>query len=204
MDAPLRLVLATGNPGKVEEIRALLADLPVDLVPSEALNAPPDVVEDASTLEGNAEKKARAFVEAASLPALADDTGLEVDALGGGPGVRTARFAGPDATPEENVALLLDKLSGVPAPERTARFRTAACLVEADGTAHAFTGTCEGVITTEKRGDMGFGYDPVFQPVGHEETFAQMDPDAKNAISHRKAALDGVRTFLERKLDNGA
>lgn len=188
-----RLVLGTGNPGKVDELHALLSDLSVDLVPASSLDAPPDVEEDADTLAGNAKKKAEAFHRHSGLPALADDTGLEVAALDGRPGVHTARFAGPDATPDDNKRKLLEVLDGV--AERRARFRTVVALV-ADDAVHTFEGVCEGTITTASRGDGGFGYDPLFQPDGHEQTFAEMPPDAKNEISHRRKALDALRSFL--------
>jgi XTP/dITP diphosphohydrolase len=189
-----RLVLGTGNPGKIEELEALLADLSIDLVPSHALDDPPAVVEDADTLAGNAEKKARAFHEHTGLPAIADDTGLEVAALDGRPGVHTARFAGPDATPADNKQRLLDELEG--ASDRRARFRTVVALIDADGTAHTFEGICAGSIPPAPRGEQGFGYDPLFQPEGHDRTFAEMPPDAKNEISHRRTALDALRRFL--------
>lgn len=194
MPALHRLVLGTGNPGKIEELEALLSDLSIDLVPSHALDDPPDVVEDADTLAGNAEKKARAFHNHTGLPALADDTGLEVVALDGRPGVHTARFAGPDATPDDNKQHLLEVLDGV--DDRRARFRTVVALIDADGTAHTFEGICAGTITIAPRGDQGFGYDPLFQPASREETFAEMAPDAKNEISHRRKALDALRQFL--------
>ena len=194
MSSSRRLVLGTGNPGKVEELRTLLADLSVELVPGSSLEAPPDVVEDADTLAGNARKKAEAYRAAAGLPALADDTGLEVAALDGRPGVRTARFAGPDATPDDNKRKLLDVLDGV--DDRRARFRTVVALVDDTGQAHTFEGVCEGTITLAPRGDGGFGYDPLFRPDGHDETFAEMPPAAKNEISHRRKALDALRQFL--------
>lgn len=194
MRLPSSLVLATGNPGKVDELRALLADLPLTLRPTGDLDAPPDVTEDADTLDGNARKKARAFHEHTGLPALADDTGLEVAALDGGPGVHTARFAGPDATPDDNKRRLLDAMEGV--EDRRARFRTVAALVEDDGTMRTFEGICSGTITTEPQGDGGFGYDPLFLPDGRDQTFAEMPPETKNQISHRRKALDAVRQFL--------
>jgi XTP/dITP diphosphohydrolase len=189
-----RLVLGTGNPGKVEELRALLADLPLELIPGPTLGHPPDVEEDADTLAGNARKKAEAYRAAAGTPALADDTGLEVAALDGRPGVRTARFAGPDATPDDNKHKLLEVLEGV--DDRRARFRTVVALVDDAGTAHTFEGVCEGTIITAPRGDGGFGYDPLFRPEGHDQTFAEMPPAAKNDISHRRKALDALRAFL--------
>ena len=188
------LVLGTRNPGKVEELRALLADLPLTLRPSSTLDAPPDVVEDADTLDGNARKKALAFHEHTGQAALADDTGLEVAALDGGPGVHTARFAGPNATPEDNKQKLLDVLDG--ASDRRAQFRTVVALVDAEGTVHTFEGVCTGTITSAPRGDGGFGYDPLFQPDGYEQTFAEMPTDEKNDISHRRKALDALRQFL--------
>ena len=194
MRLPSSLVLATGNPGKVDELRALLANLPLTLRPASDLDAPPDVTEDADTLDGNARKKARAFYEHTGLPALADDTGLEVAALDGGPGVHTARFAGPDATPDDNKRRLLDVMEGV--EDRRARFRTVAALVEDDGTMRTFEGICSGTITTEPQGDGGFGYDPLFLPDGRDQTFAEMPPETKNQISHRRKALDAVRQFL--------
>ena len=194
MRLPSSLVLATGNPGKVDELRALLADLPLTLRPASDLDASPDVTEDADTLDGNARKKARAFHEHTGLPALADDTGLEVAALDGGPGVHTARFAGPDATPDDNKRRLLAVMEGV--EDRRARFRTVAALVEDDGTTRTFEGICSGTITTEPQGDGGFGYDPLFLPDGRDQTFAEMPPETKNQISHRRKALDAVRQFL--------
>jgi len=194
MASPSPLVLATGNAGKVEEIRSLLADLPLSLIPASKLDAPPDVEEDAATLDGNARKKAQVFYNHTGRPALADDTGLEVAALNGGPGVRTARFAGPDATPDDNKQRLLQVMAGI--EDRRARFRTVAALIEEDGAVHTFEGTCEGTITTEPRGEGGFGYDPLFLPDGHDQTFAEMAPETKNEISHRKRALDAVRDFL--------
>jgi XTP/dITP diphosphohydrolase len=188
------LVLATGNPGKVQELRALLASLSIDLLPAHDLDDLPAVEEDADTLDGNARKKAYAFYEYTGHPALADDTGLEVAALNGGPGVHTARFAGPNATPEDNKQKLLAALDGV--SDRRARFRTVVALITADGTPHTFEGVCEGTITTEHRGDGGFGYDPLFLPDGYDQTFAEMPPDVKNEISHRRRALDALRQFL--------
>lgn len=195
MSPSLPLVLATGNAGKVEEIRSLLSGLPIPLLPASELDQPPDVEEDSDTLTGNALKKAEAFHSYTDLPALADDTGLEVEALGGGPGVHTARFAGPEATPADNKRRLIEVMSGV--ENRRARFRTVAALIDGSGNAHTFEGICNGTITQEPRGDGGFGYDPLFCPDGFDQTFAEMPASTKNEISHRKRALDSVRTFLE-------
>jgi XTP/dITP diphosphohydrolase len=194
MSAPSRLILGTGNPGKVDELRALLSDLPIEIIPGHTLDDPPVVEEDADTLAGNAEKKAQAFHTLTELPALADDTGLEVAALDGRPGVHTARFAGSDATPDDNKQKLLRVLDGV--DDRRARFRTVVALVGPDGPTHTFEGICKGTITTEPRGDGGFGYDPIFLPENHDQTFAEMPPEDKNEISHRRKALDALRQFL--------
>ena len=187
----MRLVLATRNPGKVAELAARLGG--VDLVTAAELGAP-EVEEDADSLRGNAEKKARALYDHAGLPSLADDTGLEVDALGGAPGVWSARFAGPAADAVANRALLLDRLGG--AADRSARFRTVLAFADAEGV-RFFDGVCEGTITTEEAGTAGFGYDSVFRPVdGDGRTFAEMRADEKNRISHRGRALDAFVRWL--------
>jgi XTP/dITP diphosphohydrolase len=193
----MRLVLATANQGKAVEIAALLGDR-FELVPRPA--SVPDVVEDADTLEGNARLKAVALCAATGEAAVADDTGLEVDALGGAPGVRSARFAGPDAVDADNVALLLARLEGVPTPERTARFRTVALVRWPDGREVAATGTVGGRIAEVAVGENGFGYDPVFVPDVVEaagRTFAQLPPAAKDAISHRGRAFRALAALLE-------
>jgi XTP/dITP diphosphohydrolase len=193
----MRLVLATANQGKAVEIAALLGDR-FELVPRPA--SVPDVVEDADTLEGNARLKAVALCAATGEAAVADDTGLEVDALGGAPGVRSARFAGPDAVDADNVALLLARLEGVPTPERTARFRTVALVRWPDGREVAATGTVGGRIAEVAVGENGFGYDPVFVPDVVEaagRTYAQLPPAAKDAISHRGRAFRALAALLE-------
>jgi XTP/dITP diphosphohydrolase len=199
----LDLLLATGNDGKVQELRALLADLPLHLRTRSAFPDAPEVVEDRGTLEGNARKKAETLAAFADLPALADDTGLEVDALGGRPGVRTARFAGPEATGTDNRRALLAALDDE--YERAAQFRTVVALAApGDGATRCVEGVCRGHVTREERGEAGFGYDAVFvpegQPEGRAQTFAEMRPEAKNALSHRRRALDKMRAHLERKV----
>jgi len=194
----VRFVLATANPDKAAEIRAVLLDagLDVELVPR-----PDDVAEvdeTGTTLEENARLKAVALCEATGLPAVADDTGLEVDALGGAPGVYSARYAGEDATYSDNVAKLLDALTGVEASSRTARFSTVALAHWPDGREVAAMGDVEGTIATEARGDAGFGYDPLFVPVeGDGRTFAQMSAAEKHRVSHRGRAFrtlaDGLK-----------
>jgi XTP/dITP diphosphohydrolase len=153
------------------------------------------VIEDAATLEGNAEKKARALHAFTGLPALADDTGLEVAALDGRPGVRSARFAGETATDADNRARLLAELHGQ--SDRRARFRTVLAFVDEAGALHTFAGVCAGRILDEERGAGGFGYDALFVPDGHAETFAEMTKEAKNRISHRALALAAFAAWLE-------
>lgn len=201
MPDPLPLVLATRNPGKVAEMRTLLADVPVRLIPADSFDDPPDVEEDRPTLEGNARKKATALFEHSGHPALADDTGLEVDALEGAPGVHTARFAGPGATPTDNNDKLLHMLEG--ADTRHARFRTIVAFVDDDGV-HCFEGVCEGTIAEAPRGERGFGYDPLFIPESDTRTFAEMEPAQKNAVSHRKRALHQFVAFLRERFASEA
>lgn len=198
MHQPLTIVLATQNSGKVAEIRALLSDLDVRLLTSADFDAVPNVVEDAPTLQGNARKKAMAFHRQTGYPALADDTGLEVEALEGAPGVHTARYAGPNATPADNNVQLLQEL--IDKESRRARFRTVVAFVDGDGEVHTFEGVCEGRIASAPRGQGGFGYDPVFTPEGETRTFAEMSPDEKNAISHRKEALHRFAAYLQEQL----
>lgn len=197
---PARVVLATANPGKTTEIRSLLsaAGLDIDLVARPA--DVPDVVEDAPDLEGNARLKAIALVEATGLPALADDSGLEVDALDGAPGVHSARYAGPEGDSAANVAKLLAALDGLPAEDRSARFRTVVLLRHPDGSEQLAHGAVEGRIATTPTGTGGFGYDPVFVPDrdqgGDGRSFAEMDPAAKDLISHRGRALRALIAAL--------
>lgn len=191
----MRLVLASANPHKAAEITEILlaAGLDVETLPRPA--DVPEVVEDGLTLEDNARLKAVALCAATGLPAVADDTGLEVDALGGAPGVWSARYAGEDATYEDNVQKLLQELQGVPAERRTARFSTVALVRWPDGREVAAIGEVEGDIVEEARGAEGFGYDPVFRPVeGDGRTFAEMTPAEKHAVSHRGRAF---RTLAE-------
>jgi XTP/dITP diphosphohydrolase len=196
----VRFVLATANPDKAAEISAVFAasGLALDLVPRPA--DVPDVEETGLTLEDNARLKAVAISDATEEPAIADDTGLEVDALGGAPGVRSARFAGEHATYADNVGKLVAVLRDVPLDRRTARFATVALARFPDGREVAATGTVEGVIAEEPRGREGFGYDPVFVPdEGDGRTFAEMAPDEKSRLSHRGRAFrtlaDGLRAI---------
>jgi XTP/dITP diphosphohydrolase len=194
------VVLATANPGKAAEIAAVLGDA-VRLLPRPG--HVPDVVEDDDTLEGNARLKALALVAATGEAALADDTGLEVEALGGAPGVRSARFAGPEEDAAANRRRLLAELAGLDAtddPQRRARFRTVLLLRRPDGSEVVAEGTVEGTIAPEMRGDAGFGYDSLFIPVdGDGRTFAEMSRDEKNAISHRGRALRELAALLQNR-----
>jgi XTP/dITP diphosphohydrolase len=192
MESPRRVVVASKNPDKVHEVEAVIErmDHPWEIV--RGLDWP-DVDETEATLEGNALLKALAVSEATGLAALADDTGLEVDALDGRPGVFSARFAGADATYEQNVDRLLADLDGVVL--RSARFRTAIAFVVPGSTPLIVEGTLKGTITHERRGERGFGYDPVFA-VG-DRTYAEMSDDEKNEVSHRARALRALVAALE-------
>jgi XTP/dITP diphosphohydrolase len=203
MTVPLpEFVLATANPDKATEIAAVLRDAgaPVELAPRPASVG--EVDETGITLEDNARLKAAALCAATGLPAIADDTGLEVDALGGAPGVYSARFAGPDATYADNVEHLLSRLAGVEPARRTARFATVAIAQWPDGREVAAFGEVAGTIAEVPRGANGFGYDPVFVPTeGDGRTFAEMTPAEKHALSHRGRAFrtlaDGLRVVAE-------
>jgi len=197
-----RFVLATANADKAAEIESVLqgAGVPVELESRDPTI--PEVEETGATLEDNARLKAVEVTTWTGAPAIADDTGLEVDALDGAPGVRSARFAGEDATYADNVALLLERLDGVAAERRTARFTTVAIARWPDGREVAAIGSVEGRISAEPRGSGGFGYDPVFVPDdGDGRSFAEMSPEEKHACSHRGRAFrtlaDGLRVFAE-------
>jgi XTP/dITP diphosphohydrolase len=197
----LRLVLATNNPDKAAEITAILGTVPgLVVLPRPA--SVPEVEETGDTLVDNARLKALALVEATGMPAVADDTGLEVDALGGAPGVYSARFAGEHASYADNVALLLSELDRVraDAPDRrTATFRCVALVSFPDGNDVWADGEVRGVITPEAIGGSGFGYDPVFAPDDHHgRTFAQMSAEEKHRISHRGRAFRGLAALLGR------
>lgn len=193
----MKLVLASANPDKAAEIRSILAGAMGDLDLSPRPDTIPDVDETGVTLLENARLKAAAIAAATGEAAVADDTGLLVDALDGAPGVRSARFAGEAATYADNVAKLLGELAGVPAARRTARFETVALVRWPDGREVASTGAVEGVIAAEPRGDGGFGYDPVFVPAeGDGRTFAELTPDEKHGLSHRGRAFRALAAEL--------
>ena len=195
--------MASANPDKVTEIAAVLRGaLEVELLPRPP--EVPDVVEDGETLLDNARLKAQALVAATGLPAVADDTGLEVQALGGAPGVYSARYAGEDVTYADNVAKLLSELDALPddGGSRAARFRTVALVAFPDGTELWAEGVVDGTIARQAQGSAGFGYDPVFVPAeGGGATFADMTPEAKHAISHRGRAFRALAAALADRPD---
>jgi XTP/dITP diphosphohydrolase len=197
MNAPRRVVLATGNAGKQREFAALLAPLGFEIVTQGALGiVPPE--ETGHTFEDNALIKARHAARAANLPAMADDSGIEVDGLDGRPGVYSARYAGVNATDEDNNALLLAELAGLPPAARLARYRCVIAYVRfADDPAPLFArGAWEGCITADPAGSGGFGYDPLFIPAGLDITAAQMSAADKNAVSHRAQALAALLRLM--------
>ncbi|MGH2710034.1 MAG: RdgB/HAM1 family non-canonical purine NTP pyrophosphatase [Actinomycetota bacterium] len=190
---PQRIVLATKNDHKVKEILRICHDWPVEWVTDANI---PAVEETGATYLENALLKSRAVAEATGEPALADDSGIEVDALGGGPGPRSARYAGETASDEENLRALLRATSGVPSGGRTARYRAVAALAWPDGRELHAEGVCEGVLEPRPRGSGGFGYDPIFVPMGREQTMAELTPEEKDRMSHRGLAFRALRDRL--------
>ncbi|MGN0072896.1 MAG: RdgB/HAM1 family non-canonical purine NTP pyrophosphatase [Coriobacteriales bacterium] len=185
-----KVVAATNNAKKLEEMNRILTSLGWEVVSLRSCGSFPEPVEDADSFEGNARIKARAAHENTGLPAIADDSGLMVDALGGAPGVYSSRYAGQDATDADNNAKLLRDLEGVPAGKRTAAYACAIVFIDEDGSEHSAWGACEGEIGFEPAGQGGFGYDPYFLSADYPGlTLAQVDAQAKDAISHRGKAL---------------
>lgn len=188
------LIFATGNRHKADEVQNFLGE-GFALCCLKEVGITEDIPEEADTLEGNALCKARYVYEKTGKACFADDTGLEVDALGGAPGIHTARYAGEGKSSEANIDLLLKNLEGKEV--RTARFRTVIAYIDPDGGAHCFEGVVEGSITTQRsKGVEGFGYDPVFMPEGYDKTFAQIPLDEKNRISHRGRAMKKFLDYL--------
>lgn len=194
----MRLVLATRNQGKVRELQDMLKSTNFEVVSLAEYPELPEVEEDGDTFLANAVKKAREIAAATGELTMADDSGLEVDYLGGAPGVHSARFAGEHGNNRANNEKLLKLLEGVPWEKRTARFRCVVAVATPDGEVETAEGTCEGIITPELRGEEGFGYDPLFYFPIYEKTFAELDPDLKNSVSHRGKALRKALKFLER------
>lgn len=199
----MKLYLATGNRHKLDEVRAILSGTlaEIEVQGADAVGGMPEVDESAPDFQGNARIKAHALKRQVPENAmvLADDSGLCVDCLGGAPGVRSSRFAGEDATDSANTELLLERMAEIPLELRSAHFRCVMVLVEPDGTEQVFDGRCAGRINLARSGDGGFGYDPVFQADGFEQSFAECPPDEKNRISHRSAALLQLADWMRGK-----
>ncbi|MFH2034808.1 MAG: XTP/dITP diphosphatase [Candidatus Zixiibacteriota bacterium] len=196
----MKLVLATHNNDKIREINNLLELLPVEILTYQDFEHFPEIDETGETLEDNAILKAEGIFKATGYASLADDSGLEVDALGGAPGVYSSRFAGPGCTYDDNNRKLLEDLMGIPIAKRTARFRTVIAICWHDKKTEIVEGKAEGMITTEKSGRDGFGYDPVFFHPESGKTFAELTLDEKNRVSHRGQALIKAKELLSLKL----
>ena len=191
----MKLVFATNNRHKLDEVRAIVGDR-VEVLSLNDIECHDEIPETADTLQGNALIKARYIYEKYGLDCFADDTGLEVEALGGEPGVYSARYAGEECSSEANMQKLLHNLTGK--SNRKAQFRTVIALI-INGEEKLFNGIVKGSITEEKRGDSGFGYDPIFIPEGFSESFAQMSSEQKNSISHRYRATEQLSNYLKEK-----
>ena len=197
MKTPEAIVLATNNQGKVREMRRLFGSLPLEIRSLADFTAITDVDETGSTFRENAELKARDFARQTGQLCLADDSGLEVEALGGAPGVRSARFAGSETSYAVKNAMLLDRLSATGDQFRRARFVCAMALADPGGNViHAVEGVCSGTVANEPRGTNGFGYDPIFIPDGYDQTFGELTDDVKQRISHRARAADEIVRYL--------
>jgi XTP/dITP diphosphohydrolase len=194
----MQLLIATHNRGKLVEYQEMLADLPLDLVTLDDVGIPDDVEENGTTFAGNARAKALEYARRSGLLTLADDSGLEVDALDGEPGVHSKRYAGENKNDPERIAFLLDKLRGVPHEKRAARFRCAIAIATPRSELYECDGTCEGLIEFAPRGTNGFGYDPVFLFPERGLTMAELSSEEKNKISHRARATEQARQILKR------
>jgi len=195
MKKPETIFLASGNAHKIEELKQVLQPLGIDLKSTLDYPDAEEVVEDQPDLQGNALKKAQFWFNKTGLPSISDDTGLEVDALNGAPGVYSARYAGENPTYDDNVNKLLKELEDV--GNRSAQFRTVIAFVDGSDK-YFFEGICRGIIIDDKRGSKGFGYDPVFIPEGYKETFAELSSEEKNKISHRGRAVQKFIKFLKK------
>ena len=198
----MKIVLATGNQHKLREFQQILDADTLEIVPQSAFPGCPEVIEDGNSFEENALKKARAIAAHTGCVAMADDSGLEVDALDGAPGIYSARYAGEPRSDERNIALLLETMRHVDSTQRGAQFRCVIAVVTPDGRELVAQGLCRGRITTEPLGSDGFGYDPVFLHEPSGRTFAQLDSSEKNSISHRGLAVRNVRELLPAFLNN--
>jgi len=193
----MKLVFATNNKHKLQEVRDIVGDR-VEVLSLADIGCYDDIPETADTLQGNALIKARHIYEKYGLDCFADDTGLEVEALGGAPGVYSARYAGEECNSEANMHMLLENLTGI--SNRNAQFRTVIALI-IKGEEMLFNGVVKGTIATEKKGDSGFGYDPIFVPDGHTDSFAQMSSEMKNSMSHRFRATQQLGNYLKENYD---
>jgi len=197
MLVPQRIAIASRNAHKLREIGRICADWPVEWLTVETHDAPwPDVEETGDTYLDNALLKARAVADALGVPALADDSGIEVDALGGRPGPRSARFSGSDATDERNLQALMQAVAGIPKGGRSARYRCVSVIAWPEGEALHAEGVCEGALVGKRRGQRGFGYDPIFVPAGWEEAMAELSDEQKDRISHRGRAFRALYGLL--------
>ena len=198
MSFPERVAIASRNPGKIREIIAICADWPMAWVTAENEDVPrwADVEETGDTYLANATLKAAAVAGALGIPAIADDSGIEVDALDGAPGMRSARYSGENATDEANLHKLIDAIRDIPSARLTARYRCVALLATPAGDVTSAEATCEGSLITEPRGENGFGYDPIFVPAGEARTMAELPSDEKDRISHRGKAFRALRDLL--------
>jgi len=198
------VVLATRNRGKARELQALLAGVPVLIRTLDDFPEVPSIPESGHTYEANAVAKASTVARLTGNIALADDSGIEIDALDGAPGVNSATFLGPDATDVDRNTWVLGRLEGMASPRRTARYRAIVAIATPDGAIRAFEGMCEGRIAEAPRGSEGFGYDPIFVVADLEQTMAELSPATKNRISHRARALAAARGYLESLVRNSA
>ncbi len=196
MSFPDPVAIASRNPGKIREILAICSNWPCGWITAEGREDWPEVEEDGQSYLDNALVKARAVSRAVGVAALADDSGIEVDALGGAPGPRSARFAREGATDEQNLKMLIRSVAGVPVSSRTARYRCVAALVRPDGREVWAEGASEGTLIGKPRGSGGFGYDPIFVPAGWDQTMAELPPEEKDRISHRGRAFRALRELL--------
>ncbi|MBF0122481.1 MAG: XTP/dITP diphosphatase [Candidatus Omnitrophica bacterium] len=194
------LLIATKNKGKVRELADLLKPFDIKVLSLLDLSSPPDIVEDGETFRVNAAKKAVAISIYTGKPVLGEDSGLEVDALGGKPGVYSARYSDPGATDERNNDKLIQELSGVAWEKRTARYRSAIAFADDDGLIDVVEGSCEGIITAERRGTNGFGYDPLFYIPQYQKTFGELPLEIKQTLSHRAEAFRKFLKLLEKYL----
>ena len=192
-----KLILSTNNDHKVEEIKKILMEMPIEVLSKNDIGISNfEVIEDGKSLEENSIKKAKALADRLEYMVMADDSGLFVDALNGAPGVYSSRYAGEEANDEKNNIKLLEDLKDLPVEDRTASFFTVIALITEEKEIFIVEGECKGYINLEPKGSNGFGYDPIFIPLGYDKTFAELGHDVKNKISHRAKALQGIQDLL--------